>query len=68
MGAREVFGMDQKQYVLNMGMLATPVNVTPAITSRLESRKPSSGIKVSKHANRSSWENFGVVRDQNISN
>ena len=64
MGAREVFGMQNKDYVINMATIATPQPGTPATSSRLGSRKVSTGIKTTEIANRSSWENLGVVRDQ----
>ena len=60
MGAREVFGAHNKDYVFDLATLGQNLQGdTPMKGKPLLARKSSVGIKTSSQNNRSSWEKFG---------
>ena len=65
MGAREVFGMESRDYVVKMKEIVTSVKDRDlgGGKSHMFARKSSTGIRTSENAHKSSWEKFGVDRD-----
>ena len=60
MGAREVFGTYNKDYVFDLATLGLNLQGdTPMRGKPLLARKSSVGIKTSSEHNKSNWEKFG---------
>ena len=68
MGAANVFGMEEKEYIINMRTMATPhkdQDLGGGKSNNMLGRDSSTGRRASGgHQLRSSWETFGVMRDE----
>ena len=65
MGAREVFGTQNKEYVFDLATLSLNLaeENTPLKGKPLLAPKSSEGIRISSQPNASAWEKFGFDRD-----
>ena len=65
MGAREVFGVQNKEYVFDLATLSLNLasENTPLKGKPLLAAKSSEGLRTSSQHNSSAWEKFGFDRD-----